>query len=327
MTKSEPRRRLREDEIVRKFHKLWKRGAWKSSGLALGPGDDAALLSPNGGKQQILSCDWFLEGTHFLRGLHPPEAVGWKCLARAISDVAAMGGAPRVFLLSMALPDAFTSGWLDGFLRGLSKASRRLGCVLAGGDTSRFDRVVISVTVIGAVPVGHALVRSGAQVGDLIYVSGALGGAEAGLRRLRSARGVAKAPDPAIRKHLYPKPRLALGQWLAANRMARAAMDISDGLSTDLARLCAASSVGALVDASRIPVARGADLQSALNGGDDYELLFTIPPARAKRMPKKVADVPVAAIGEIIAARKILLRKGSTVGELRPGGWDPFGRS
>ena len=149
--------------------------------IALGIGDDAALFRLQPRQEAILTCDWFLEGTHFLRAKHPPDAVGWKCLARAVSDVAAMGGTPRCFLLSLALPETHTGRWLGLFLKGLHRASHKFQCALAGGDTTLEDEILINVTVVGEVPTGLAVPRSGAREGDLIYVSGTLGEAELGL--------------------------------------------------------------------------------------------------------------------------------------------------
>jgi thiamine-monophosphate kinase len=292
--------------------------------------DDAALWTPSPGHETVLTCDWFLEGSHFLRDKHPPEVVGWKCLARAVSDVAAMGGTPRCFLLSLALPDNLTGKWLNAFLRGLRRASRALRCKLAGGDTTRHDKVLISVTVIGEVRKGRAVLRSGAKPGDAIYVSGVLGEAELGLRCLRAMRGFARATNAAYRKHLYPEPRLALGQWLAANRLATAMMDLSDGLSTDLPRLCAASGVGARVDANSLPVtplARDKVAQElALHGGDDYELLFTVNAGDVARLPRKFRGLALTPIGEITREKRVLLNVDRRIEALRPGGWDPFRR-
>lgn len=143
--------------------------------MTLGIGDDAALWVPRPGREVVLTCDWFLEGSHFLRGKHPADAVGWKCLARAVSDVAAMGGEPRCFLMSLALPADLTGTWLDHFLRGLRRAAKELRCEAAGGDMTRRQEVLISMTVIGEVLRGEAIRRSGAAVGDAIYVSGTLG--------------------------------------------------------------------------------------------------------------------------------------------------------
>ena len=239
-----------EDKLVQGIAKAL---AFRSNGrLALGAGDDAALLTPRSGFEIILTCDWFLEGSHFLHRMHPPDSVGWKCLARAVSDIAAMGGRPACFLLSLAVPKSvlssekgWTAGWLDQFLRGLRRAAQRFGCVLAGGDTTRSRQILISLTVIGEVPTGLAIRRSGAKPGDKIFVSGTLGQADLGLQILRCGARISSQNDPSLRKHLYPEPRLALGQWLARRKLASSMMDISDGLSSDLARLCAASRVGA----------------------------------------------------------------------------------
>jgi thiamine-monophosphate kinase len=272
-----------------------------------------------------------LEGTHFLRHKHPADAVGWKCLARAVSDIAAMGGEPRCFLMSLALPESLTGKWLDAFLRGLRRAARELNCELAGGDTTRRKEVLINITVIGEVRRRDAVLRSGARVGDGIYVSGTLGEADLGLRMLRRGRGMARATNAALRKHLYPLPRLELGRWLAEKHLASAMMDLSDGLSTDLARLCAASGVGAKIDGDSLPVSGFADSTEdarklALHGGDDYELLFTVRPGNEKRLPDEYRGLRLTRIGEITKARKILVREGTKSVDLRPGGWDPFRR-
>ena len=305
-----------------------------ASGLSLGIGDDAALFRPKPGFETILTCDWFLEGRHFLRDMHPPDAVGWKCLARAVSDVAAMGGTPRCFLLSLALPESHSSHWLDEFLLGLRRASGRFDCVLAGGDTTRQREILINVTVVGEVQTGRAVLRSGARAGDLIYVSGRLGEAELGLCIVRQSRGLARKNNLLVRKHLYPEPRLALGQWLADRRLATAMMDLSDGLSSDLPRLCAASGVGALVEKSKISSVQVSDsnpklgmnpLQLALHGGDDYELLFTIPANKASMLPRKYKGLALTDIGRITEKSGILLiEENGRKQKLAPGGWDPF---
>jgi thiamine-monophosphate kinase len=316
--------------------------ASSKSGIALGIGDDAALFAPRPGYQTILTCDWFLEETHFVRRLHPPDAVGWKSLARAVSDIAAMGGQPRCFLLSLALPKDLTGRWLDEFLAGLRRASRKLDCPLAGGDTTRHRKVLINITVIGEVRQNRATLRSGAKPGDLIYVSGHLGEADLGLQLLRRNPGTANAAA-ALKKHLYPEPRLALSQWLAKQRIATSMMDLSDGLSTDLPRLCAGSKVGAILEAAKIPkvsvlkwtrperssaVNRSHSdlaLNLALNGGDDYELLFTVPPRKARHLPPFFRSLPLTAIGEITTTQSIRLRDASGRATLlHSAGWDPF---
>lgn len=329
---------MAENDLIQKIGKAFGPSGTSPSSLALGMGDDAALWRPNRATETILTCDWFLEGTHFLRAKHPPDSVGWKCLARAVSDVAAMGGTPQCFLLSLALPHELGGRWLDEFLRGLRRASVKLGCRLAGGDTTRSTRVLISVTVIGEVKSGKAVLRSGARPGDLIFTSGRLGEAELGLRLLRNSQKQLNLKNlllkNRLKKQLYPEPRVALGRWLAQNRLASAMMDLSDGLSTDLPRLCSANRVGARIFAARVPSVQPesvpknlrADLRKlALHGGEDYELLFTASPKEVTRIPRVFGGVPITAIGEITRSRDILLVDEN--GRERPlpnQGWDPF---
>jgi thiamine-monophosphate kinase len=315
-----------ENEVLKKLARLARRKS--RSTLRLGLEDDAALFQPRPGYETILTCDWFLEGSHFLRDKHPPDTVGCKCLARAASDVAAMGGTPRCFLLGLALPREATGRWLSGFLRGLRHASKSLDCELAGGDTTRRGEILISVTVIGEVRKGLAIRRSRARQGDLLYVTGTLGEAELGLRMLRTARGVARPTNSALQKHLHPEPRIAVGKWLAEQQLACAMMDLSDGLSMDLARLCAASGVGAKVWAQRLPVTslveRREATQLALHGGDDYELLFAVRPSKAGKIPREYQGVSLTCVGEMIAGKRILVVDGRKQSALVAEGWDPF---
>jgi thiamine-monophosphate kinase len=328
-----------EDRLIRQIARLGK--SQRQLGLPLGIGDDAALLEPKPGYQIILTCDWFLEGTHFLRRKHPPDSVGWKCLARALSDIAAMGGRPRCFLLSLAIPDALTGRWLAEFLKGLRRAAREFRCALAGGDTTRKAEVGISITVVGEIRGRQALHRAGARPGDLIFVSGVLGMAELGLKRLRRGGMPSGKPNPLVTKHLYPEPRLALGQWLAQSKATTALMDLSDGLSTDLARLCAASCVGAHVDLAQLPCwappkrkqerakpnnSNSEALQAALNGGDDYELLFTVAPKSVKRIPETYSGLRLTCIGQVTRSRHLVLSTPTGRRVLSPRGWDPFRR-
>src|SRR6266851_4733244 len=251
----------REWSILNRIYKDCKtisKGPGKSS-VRVGMGDDAALWRPRDGCDAILTCDWFLEGTHFLADRHPPEVVGYKCLARAISDVAAMGGEPRCFLLSLALPNSHTDKWLNRFLHGLRKASHALGCPIAGGDTTQRSAILINITVVGEAPYGLQLLLDNSK-------------------RVRP-------DDPRLRKHFYPEPRLGVGQWLAKQRLATAMMDLSDGISSDLPKLCEASGVGACLNERALPVVKIHQkdrrkkfnaIELALHGGDDYELLFTV---------------------------------------------------
>jgi thiamine-monophosphate kinase len=322
-----------EDGLLRKIARATN-AAKPIGSLRLRLGDDAALWVPRAGFETILTCDWFLEGSHFLRGVHPPDSVGWKCLARAVSDVAAMGGEPKCFLLSLALPLSHTRRWLDQFLGGLRRAARRFGCELAGGDTTRRDEILINIMVVGEARAGKAVLRSSGRAGDLIFVSGHLGEAQLGFRSLRRSRTTNRRDSPSIKKHLYPQPRLALGQWLSKTGIATAMMDLSDGLTSDLPRLCAASGVGALIDPAEIPSVNPAEVPSlsaanrlalALNGGDDYELLFAVRPSNARRVPSRFHGIPLTCIGEVTRKRVIqVIQANGRKKPLLPGGWDPF---
>lgn len=325
---------MREDELVRKISNAMSLNLGPHPQLRPSMGDDAALFRARPEHELILTCDWFLEGTHFERDKHPPDSVGWKCLARAVSDIAAMGGVPRCFLLSLAIPSSHTGRWLDQFLSGLRRASRKFRCALAGGDTTRRNTILINVTVIGEVRTGFATLRSGARPGDLIYVSGRLGEADIGLQLMKRSKRPASTKDRRLRKHLYPEPRLSLGEWLAKKRLASAMMDLSDGLSSDLPRLCAASRVGARIESSQMPLARDAEqainlglnpLRLALHSGDDYELLFTVPPRKKRLLPRAFRGLPLTPIGVMTSERRIVVEdKQGEKKSLAPGGWDPF---
>jgi thiamine-monophosphate kinase len=329
------RRNQDENSLIQRIERGFaEKQAGKRNTLRLGLGDDAALFAPRSGYETILTCDWFLEGAHFLKDKHPADAVGWKCLARAVSDIAAMGGQPRCFLLSLALPQSYTGRWLDEFLRGLRRAARRFRCLPAGGDTTRRNEILINVTVVGEVREGQAVLRSGAKPGDVIFVSGRLGEAELGLQLLRRGETLAGRKDPALKKHLYPEPRLELGRWLAEKGLAAAMMDLSDGLSSDLPRLCAASGVGARIEEAKLPIVPKAAnkrterfdrLQLALDGGDDYELLFAVPREEVVRIPRSFRGLLLTKIGETTRGRAILRKdKNNGEHELVAGGWNPF---
>jgi len=315
------------------IERIVRAGTRPDSALAVPAGDDAAIYRPRPGYETILTCDWFLEGSHFLADRHPADSVGWKCLARAVSDIAAMGGVPRCFLLSLALPPVRTGAWLKSFLAGLTKASRSLRCPLAGGDTTRRDEILVNITVVGECGRGRAILRSGARNGDGIFVTGRLGEAEYGLRQLNTRKGIPPLQDRCLDRLLYPEPRLAIGAWLSERRLATAMMDLSDGFSTDLPKLCAASGTGARISAQQIPSVRTAARDHrkfdatllALHGGDDYELLFTVAKRNIARIPKALCGIALTQVGEITARKKILLdRAGQPVEELKNQGWDPF---
>jgi thiamine-monophosphate kinase len=335
------------ERIAREFPR--KTGGRYHAKLRLGIGDDAAMIASPGNNDWVLSCDAFLEGVHFIAKTHPPDSVGYKSLVRATSDLAAMGATPRFFLLTLAIPANRAGVWLDGFLRGMARAARSMNMALLGGDTTKSDAVSISITVIGEIAEGQAVTRAGARPGDLIYVSGKLGRAQLGLEILVKSSLRAKSPaarnkdgSPTIRRllrpHLYPAIRLELGAWLAKHRVASAMMDISDGLSTDLARLCITSKVGAEILSESIPrVALPAPLSNhlkrltldplkmALHGGEDYELLFTVSPRNIGKLSKAPGSSQLTAIGEVTRGGKIMLiSPDGSKKPLRSRGWDPF---
>jgi thiamine-monophosphate kinase len=353
--------RTESDIIERISRGLADRGAskYKVEALRLGIGDDAAVLRGSflsrGGRNAddlVLSCDAFLENIHFLANVHPPDAIGYKALARATSDLAAMGAVPRFFMLNLALPASRTGAWLDGLIKGMARGASEFSMELIGGDTSQNPTVVMNITVGGDVDDGHALTRSGARPGDGIYVSGTLGAAQLGLELV--LRGLHRDArwKRLLEPHLRPKIQLKLGQWLAGERrrrsIASAATDTSDGLSTDLTHICQSSRVSARIFADRIPAVKvpgplqrlGMDsLDLALHGGEDYQLVFTVSAAQASRMSKVYRGVPITRIGEIVLVKKSGRRKGrggsvielvDAAGKsapLAPHGWDHFRRS
>jgi thiamine-monophosphate kinase len=257
----------------------------RGSGIVLGIGDDCAIYRPRGSAEDLLfTTDLLVEDVHFRRATHRAEDAGWKALARGLSDIAAMGGAPRFFLLSLALARWADARWVDGFYRGLLRLAARAGVTLVGGDVGRSNKVTCDIVVCGAVPRGRALRRDGARAGDEIYVSGRLGG---------SALGLSTGGGAAWRRHLGPEPRLALGRFLRERVRATGAMDLSDGLSMDLWRFATASKLAAEIQAP--PRFAGASLEQALHGGEDYELLFTTRP-RA-HLPAEFEGVPLTRIG------------------------------
>jgi len=281
----------------------------------VGVGDDAAVL--DGGL--LFATDVLTEGVHFDLRWSTAADVGWKALAVNLSDVAAMGGVPRAAVCAVVLA-AGRKGEADELAAGLMAAAAELGCPLVGGDTTVGPGLTVSVAVIGDSPAGGAVLRSGARPGDHVFVTGPLGGSKAALAALR--RG--EEPDPVgLARLRRPVPRLVEGRTAAAAG-ARAMIDLSDGLSSDLAHICRASGVGARLEASAVPVGPGATVEDALSGGDDYELCFTAPD------PAAVADAFAAAglhlpapIGTVVVGDEVLL--GTPTGgtwPLAPGGWE-----
>ena len=296
-------------------------------GIATGIGDDCAILQIPAGHQTLVTTDFSLDGVHFRREWHPPEAVGHRCLTRGLSDIAAMGGTPLAAFLSLALPQDMRQPWVDQFVKGLLKLADRFNVSLAGGDTAQSPSGVLAdIVVVGSVPKGKAIRRSGARPGDGIYVTGALGGAAAALKLLFSGRKLRPGDFPC---HFYPTPRIEVGRFLLEKGLASAMIDLSDGLSTDLAHICDESGVGAEIQAETIPRAEigkpvhKVDLQFALHGGDDYELLFTVP--GSKRVPAEIAGVSITQIGHINRGKRIgLINPDGSEVKFRPQGWEHF---
>lgn len=287
--------------------------------LAAGIGDDCAVLRAPGGHELLVTTDFSIEDTHFRRALHPPESVGHRCLARGLSDIAAMGGKPLASFLSLALPPQVRQAWVDSFLQGLLRLAKRYGAPLAGGDISSTRGLIVAdIVVVGSAPRGRALRRSGARVGDAIYVTGALGGSAASLRRIIRGEKLKARSHP---EHFFPTPRLEVGRILRERKLAHAAIDLSDGLSTDLSHICEQSRVGAVLYADAIPVARNSTIELALHGGEDYELLFTA----SAGVPEKLAGVPVTRIGEIVREDGLwIFDRAGRRKSLAPRGWEHF---
>jgi thiamine-monophosphate kinase len=273
----------------------------RTAGVRVGIGDDCAILKVLTGQEVVVTTDFCLEGRHFRRDWHSAESAGHRCLARGLSDVAAMGARPVAAFLSLALPRGFDEAWFAGFMAGFEGLAAEYGVELAGGDTAEApgEEILANVTVIGAANKMRAIRRVGARVGDGIYVSGALGGAAAELAAMAAGEewGFERHPQ------LFPEPRVALGPMLVKRQWATACIDLSDGLSTDLRHLCAASRVRGMVDLAKVPVAEGATLEQALHGGEDYELLFTV--MAGVKMPRLLLGIGMTRIGTMVAGEGV----------------------
>ena len=305
-----------------------RRKAVPGRSIVTGIGDDSAVLKIPKGHQALVTTDFSLEGVHFRLEWHPPESVGHRCLARGLSDIAAMGGEPVAAFLSLALPRKLPQKWVDGFMRGFLRLADEYGVSLAGGDTAESPTGVLAdIIVLGSVPTGKVILRSGARPGDRIYVTGQLGASAATLKLL--LEGKSRIRPSNFRRHFYPVPRIDVGRFLREKNLASAMIDISDGLSTDLAHICEESGVGAEILEQAIPKAtigkpaHAVDIRFALHGGEDYELLFTA--QQGKRIPSRIAGVGITQIGQIQRTKNIvMINERGTARELRPQGWQHF---
>jgi thiamine-monophosphate kinase len=318
---------LSEPELITRFFRSC--GAQRVD-VPLGIGDDAAVLDCPPGMQLVATTDTLVGGVHFPAAT-PPAAIGHRALAVNLSDLAAMGARPAWALLALTLPEAEES-WLAGFAAGFGALARAHGVALVGGDTTR-GPLCISVQLLGHVPEGRALTRAGGGGGDLLYVSGSPGDAAAGLAIEQGRLAAPSAAAAYLRERfLLPTPRVALGERLRDH--ARACMDVSDGLFGDAAKLAAASDVGVEISFSALPVSaqltaalgERAARELALTGGDDYELLFTVAPARAAELERELpqSEWNYHRIGVLRAARGAQVVRDGTVMEFSHSGYQHF---
>jgi thiamine-monophosphate kinase len=323
-----------------------------SSRLSVGIGDDAAVIRQCSDRDFVVTTDLLVEGIDFHPQTTPPRLLGHKALAVSMSDIAAMGARPRWALASVGFAnDVWESDFKDNFFGGYLGLADRYGVTLAGGDVSAAPQIVIDSILVGEVTTGRAVLRSTAQPGDQIFVSGSLGGAAAGLKLIALGARLSEPPAVAgglssegtndddsihslLLRQLSPQPRVGWGIVLGEERLATSMIDISDGLSSDLHHLCAESKVGATIDAASLPLdehviqlcgRRALDpLALALHGGEDFELLFTVAPENVSRLPKFVDGIPISHIGEVTSPTAILIREKTREWDLQPMGFRHF---
>jgi thiamine-monophosphate kinase len=303
-------RELGEGVLIRKIRERF------SSGAAVGIGDDAAVFDLPRGQSAVFCSDLVAENTHFLRDLHPPDAVAYKSIAASVSDIGAMGGTPLHFLISLALPGELDLTWFEGFFDGVARACDDFEISLLGGDSSSSAMIFVDVSMVGRIPAGKAVLRSGAKAGDHIYVTGALGASALGLERIKAGSD----RDASIERHLYPAPRHKVGAAIATQ--AHAMIDVSDGFSTDLSHILAESKVSARIYKDRLPAAPGTVDRHVLHGGEEYELLIV-----GLDLPATVEGIPLTHVGEIVPSRlehQAFLLDGISESVLRPTGWQHF---
>jgi thiamine-monophosphate kinase len=326
---------LGEFGLIQRIQKLSSR---RAPGVVVGIGDDAAALKVSSSALLLATTDMLIEGVHFDLSFADYFSLGWKSAAANLSDIAAMGGLPRFCLTSLALPPRISVEHISEFYSGFSALLAINKTVLAGGDTcsSRRD-LVISVTVLGEVKKKRMVTRVGAKAGDKVYVTNTLGDAAAGLELLKAGgREQGAGGRKLIEKHLRPIPRVEWGREIALSECASAMIDVSDGLSSDLSHICEQSNVGAVVYSGKVPFSKAllrsagslkkTPLHYALSGGEDYELLFTTPPAKIKRLQS--LNIPVTEIGEITRTRGlIIVDEKNRKKRLKPTGYNHFSRS
>ncbi len=310
-----PTRIISEDQVIGIVRRQFRH---QTPAARLGIGDDAAVIDSKGPSRWVLTTDLLVEKIDFRRDWITPRQLGHKALAVNLSDVAAMGARPRFFLVALAVSDDVPVSWIHSFYAGVKDLARRHGASLVGGDLSRTcSGICITLTVLGEAGSGKVIPRSGGRAGDVLFVTGVLGRSAAGLRHLKKGGVPAKRrwQREALRAHRTPEPRCRVGYWLAQKGFARAMIDISDGFSTDLHRLCAASRVGAEVYANQLPRFRSAErmgedaLALALHGGEDFELLFAVSPRKVRALQRAYPRgyPKLSMVGTLRAGRRIAL--------------------
>jgi thiamine-monophosphate kinase len=350
---------MNEFDFIRRLREQ-TRSRQQSSRLSVGIGDDAAVIRQYSDRDFVLTTDLLVEGIDFHPQTTPPQLLGHKALAVSMSDIAAMGARPRWALASVGFAkDVWDTSFKDDFFAGYLGLADRYDVTLAGGDVSASQQIVIDSILVGEVTTGRAVLRSTAQPGDQIFVTGTLGGAAAGLKliefgaRVRSpsvseSNGSQQAADgrpqensldddsiqALLLRQLAPQPRVGWGVVLGEEHLATSMIDISDGLSSDLHRVCDESKVGAVIDAASLPLdenvmqlcgRRALDpLALALHGGEDFELLFTVAPADVVRLPRFVDGIPVSHIGAVTSQATIRIREKTREWELQPQGFQHF---
>ncbi|MBI3939192.1 MAG: thiamine-phosphate kinase [Acidobacteria bacterium] len=332
------------------FERFLRRMRFGSRAVPVGIGDDAAVL-PRGRGRLLFTTDMMVENIHFRRDSSPPEWLAYKLLARNVSDIAAMGGTPTHYVVSLAIPDDLPADFFPRFYRGLKKAQKRMRARLVGGDLSRSACGILfgSLALLGETE-GAPLLRRGARVRDSLWVTGLLGRSAAALELLETSQARVESTPPQfrfkrglsagrrramreiLRAHFLPEPRLAAGRRLVKHRMATAAIDISDGLSTDLNRLCEASSVGAVIHLKDLPIARSLalcvqdPLSCVLHGGEDYELLFSAPASASARLARSFGQ-SLYRIGEVVSRKEgVRIEEGGKLRPLASNGYDHLRR-
>ncbi len=305
-----------------------------------GLGDDAAIFKPSAGHELIFTTDMLVEGRHFDFRYITPWQLGAKTMAVNLSDCAAMGAKPTVAVLSLGVPSSFPVKDLEAFYDGLKGWGESYGARVVGGDTVGSEKFIVNLALIGEIEPGRSLLRSGAKAGDSVLVTGTLGDSAAGLHALsHPSRKAQEAVPLLVKRHLTPVPRFNVGRYLSTKRLATSAIDISDGLSSEINHLCRESGVGAEIQEDAIPLSialihychqnKLKPLDFALRGGEDYELLFTVKTSLAERVSHELSaetGAPVHIIGKMVSASKgvQLITRGGKRKSLKPSGYDHF---